>query len=96
MADVKISLSSNYACVQPEIANVVIIGGGVMGMSAAWNLASRGVKGIVVLNSTSWVVALQQNRWAESVQTFQTQTTSSSASVLGKVRALPRGFWGQH
>ncbi|WP_306594044.1 NAD(P)/FAD-dependent oxidoreductase [Corynebacterium striatum] len=49
MADVKISLSSNYACVQPEIANVVIIGGGVMGMSAAWNLASRGVKGIVVL-----------------------------------------------
>lgn len=49
MADVKISLLPNYSSVQPEIANVVIIGGGVMGMSTAWNLARRGVQGIVVL-----------------------------------------------
>lgn len=47
--DVKVSLFPSFTCKQPEIANIVIIGGGVMGMSAAWNLASRGVKGIVVL-----------------------------------------------
>ncbi|MDO5035139.1 MAG: FAD-binding oxidoreductase [Actinomycetaceae bacterium] len=49
MTDVKISLSSNYSCVQPEIASIVIIGGGVMGMSTAWNLAQRGIQGIVLL-----------------------------------------------
>lgn len=49
MGDVKISLEPSFSCKQPEIANIVIIGGGVMGMSAAWNLAQRGIKGIVVL-----------------------------------------------
>ena len=49
MVDVKVPLSPNYAQQQPEIASIVIIGGGIMGMSAAWHLASRGVTGIVVV-----------------------------------------------
>ena len=49
MVDVKVPLVPNYAQKQPEIASIVIIGGGIMGMSAAWHLASRGVTGIVVV-----------------------------------------------
>lgn len=49
MSEVKVPLTPSFDCIQPEIANIVIIGGGANGMSAAWNLASRGIKGIVVL-----------------------------------------------
>ena len=44
MVDVKVPLVPNYAQTQPEIANIVIIGGGIMGMSTAWHLASRASK----------------------------------------------------
>lgn len=49
MVDVKVHLQPGYAQVQPERAEVVIIGGGIMGMSAAWHLAKRGVGNVVVL-----------------------------------------------
>lgn len=47
--DVKTPLRPSYSSVQPDLANIVIVGGGIMGMSTAWHLASRGVTGIVVL-----------------------------------------------
>ena len=49
MVDVKVPLVPSYSQKQPEIASIVIIGGGIMGMSAAWHLASRGVTGIVLV-----------------------------------------------
>lgn len=44
---VEVSLTS--ASSQPEQADVVILGGGAIGVSIAWNLANKGVKNIVVL-----------------------------------------------
>ncbi|MDN6150669.1 MAG: FAD-dependent oxidoreductase, partial [Yaniella sp.] len=34
---------------QPQRADVVILGGGAIGVSIAWSLASKGVKNIVVI-----------------------------------------------
>lgn len=46
---VKTDLRSTYQHLQPTSADVVIIGGGIMGVSTAFHLASRGVKNIVLL-----------------------------------------------
>ena len=39
-----------YALAVPDRANVLVLGGGVIGTSIAWALASRGVDGIVVVD----------------------------------------------
>lgn len=44
---VEVSLTS--ATTQPKHADVVILGGGAIGVSIAWNLAHKGVRNIVVL-----------------------------------------------
>ncbi len=38
----------------PKTANVVIIGGGIMGASTAYHLASRGVKDILLLEKENF------------------------------------------
>ncbi|AKK03716.1 NAD(P)/FAD-dependent oxidoreductase [Corynebacterium epidermidicanis] len=47
-----VSLELTYANHQPDIANVVIVGGGIMGMATAWTLAHNGVTGIVVIEQS--------------------------------------------
>lgn len=47
-----IALSLTYTDKQPDIAEVVIVGGGIMGMATAWNLANRGVSGVVVVEQS--------------------------------------------
>jgi sarcosine oxidase subunit beta len=44
-----VGLDPTYAAVQPEEADVVIVGGGIMGISTAWHLADAGVRNIVVV-----------------------------------------------
>jgi sarcosine oxidase subunit beta len=44
-----VGLDPTYAAVQPHAADVVIIGGGIMGISTAWHLANAGVRNIVVV-----------------------------------------------
>ena len=44
-----VELDPGCAGGQPEAADVVIIGGGIMGISTAWHLARRGVRNIVVV-----------------------------------------------
>ncbi|MFC0582312.1 NAD(P)/FAD-dependent oxidoreductase [Micrococcoides hystricis] len=44
-----ISLSLTTAAAQPASADVVIVGGGAIGVSIAWHLASQGVRNIVVV-----------------------------------------------
>src|SRR5689334_11142759 len=55
----KIDLSYNsvvdYTLMEiPKTADIVIIGGGVMGASAAWHLARRGMKNIVLLEKENF------------------------------------------
>ncbi|APT84597.1 NAD(P)/FAD-dependent oxidoreductase [Corynebacterium aquilae] len=52
MKDLAVPLELSYTDRQPKAADVVIIGGGVMGMSAAWHLAERGVRRIVVVEQS--------------------------------------------
>ncbi|TNB67253.1 FAD-binding oxidoreductase [Arthrobacter sp. BB-1] len=49
MANQVVPLDLSYGNPQPTEAEVVIIGGGIMGVSTAWHLADRGVKNIVVI-----------------------------------------------
>lgn len=49
MAHHIVELGLSYASGQPEAADVVIVGGGIMGISTAWHLACQGVRGIVVV-----------------------------------------------
>lgn len=44
-----VDLAPSGAPEQPEAADVVIIGGGIMGISTAWHLADAGVRNIVVV-----------------------------------------------
>ena len=44
-----VGLDPAYAAAQPDAADVVIIGGGIMGISTAWHLAAQGVRNIVVV-----------------------------------------------
>lgn len=44
-----VGLDPTYAAAQPEGADVIIIGGGIVGMSTAWHLASQGVRNVVVV-----------------------------------------------
>lgn len=44
-----ISLSLTTAAQQPAAAEVVIVGGGAIGVSVAWHLANKGVRNIVVI-----------------------------------------------
>ncbi|GAB3700826.1 NAD(P)/FAD-dependent oxidoreductase [Corynebacterium nasicanis] len=53
MAHIMVPLDLTYSASQPEAAEVVIIGGGVMGMSVAWHLAARGVRNIVVVEQAT-------------------------------------------
>lgn len=54
MAKITVPLDLSAAPTQPTSAEVVIIGGGVMGMSIAWHLAEQGVKGIVVVEQAEF------------------------------------------
>lgn len=47
-----VSLKLSMATEQPAHADVVIVGGGVMGVSVAWHLAAKGVKNIVVIEKS--------------------------------------------
>lgn len=47
-----VSLKLSMATEQPVHADVVIVGGGVMGVSVAWHLAAKGVKNIVVIEKS--------------------------------------------
>ena len=49
MPDQIVSLDPSFASAQPLAADVVVVGGGVMGLSTAWHLASRGVRNIVLV-----------------------------------------------
>lgn len=49
-----IALSLTTAERQPSLADVVIIGGGVIGVSIAWHLASKGVRNIVVVERSEF------------------------------------------
>ncbi|WP_345600458.1 FAD-binding oxidoreductase, partial [Thermocatellispora tengchongensis] len=49
MANQVVSLSLPGGTAQPQDADVVIIGGGIMGVSAAFHLAEAGVRNIVVV-----------------------------------------------
>ena len=42
-------MSLTTAAQQPEAAEVVIVGGGAIGVSVAWHLANKGVRNIVVI-----------------------------------------------
>ncbi|GAB2505088.1 NAD(P)/FAD-dependent oxidoreductase [Corynebacterium atrinae] len=53
MAQIMVPLDLTYTARQPDSADVVIIGGGVMGMSTAWQLAARGIKNIVVIEQST-------------------------------------------
>ncbi|MDQ2691168.1 MAG: FAD-binding oxidoreductase, partial [Chloroflexota bacterium] len=52
----------------PETADIVIIGGGVMGASAAYHLAKRGVKNIVLLEKEDFFGAGATGRCAGGVR----------------------------
>ncbi|MDO5499482.1 MAG: FAD-binding oxidoreductase [Propionibacteriaceae bacterium] len=52
-AQITVPLDLTFAATQPRDADVVIIGGGVMGMSVAWQLASQGVRNIVVVEQST-------------------------------------------
>ncbi|GER23879.1 FAD-dependent oxidoreductase [Zafaria cholistanensis] len=54
MANQVVPLGLSYAPSQPTEAEVVIIGGGIMGVSTAWHLADRGVKNIVILDQAEF------------------------------------------
>lgn len=54
MAKITVPLGLTEAQEQPTSAEVVIIGGGVMGMSIAWHLAERGIKDIVVVEQAEF------------------------------------------
>lgn len=47
-----VSLKLSMATEQPAHADVVIVGGGVIGVSVAWHLAAAGVKNIVVIEKS--------------------------------------------
>lgn len=47
-----VSLKLSMATEQPAHADVVIVGGGVMGVSVAWHLAAKGIKNIVVIEKS--------------------------------------------
>lgn len=49
MPDQIVGLDPTYATAQPPAADVVVVGGGIMGLSTAWHLAAQGVRNIVVL-----------------------------------------------
>lgn len=49
MVNQVVGLTPTYAAVPPDAAEVVIIGGGIMGISTAWHLAAEGVRNIVVV-----------------------------------------------
>lgn len=49
MVDQIVELDPTFATVQPPAADVVVVGGGIMGLSTAWHLAARGVRNIVVV-----------------------------------------------
>lgn len=54
MAQITVPLDLSEAPAQPASAEVVIIGGGVMGMSIAWHLAEQGVRDIVVIEQSEF------------------------------------------
>ncbi|BAF55842.1 NAD(P)/FAD-dependent oxidoreductase [Corynebacterium glutamicum] len=54
MAKITVPLELTEAQEQPTTAEVVIIGGGVMGMSIAWHLAERGIRDIVVVEQAEF------------------------------------------
>lgn len=54
MARITVPLDLSEGQTQPESAEVVIIGGGVMGMSIAWHLVEQGVQDIVVVEQAEF------------------------------------------
>lgn len=54
MAKNAVEVSLTSATSQPQNADVVILGGGAIGVSIAWNLARKGVQNIVVLERSEF------------------------------------------
>lgn len=66
--------------VLPDSADVVVIGGGVMGMSAAWHLASRGVRNITVVEQA----ALGSGSSAKPLGGIRANFSDPNNVILGK------------
>ncbi len=76
----------------PRSADVVIIGGGVMGASAAYHLAERGVKNIVLLEREQFFGQGATGRCAGGVRSqFGTEINIRlSIASLGMLEAIQR------
>ena len=55
----------------PKIAEIVIVGGGIIGVSVAWHLARRGVREIVVVER-SQLAAGATGRSSATIDLFAT------------------------
>src|SRR5687767_10871909 len=73
----------------PATADIVIIGGGVMGASAAWHLAYRGVKNIVLLEKENFFGQGATGRCAGGVR-YQFATEINIKLSLASLPMLER------
>ena len=73
---------------------VLIVGGGVAGLSTAWSLAVRGVRGVVVVERERVLAAHSSRKSAAILRTASTDPRIESLARRGAsfLRAPPRGF----
>ena len=73
---------------QPQRADVVILGGGAIGVGITHPAPARASKTLWSSNAASSAAAPRQNLWAESRQTFLTQRTSCWVNVRWRPSAI--------